>query len=590
MPILLAESGSSTILSLVIVLVAAALGAILTRPLRLPVIASYLLTGALVGLVFSRVVTPESVESISGIATILLMFTIGLHMDVGSLGGSLVKTLLVGVLSTLAAVLAVWPLLIGGLGVQGGLAVAMALSMSSTAVLVRVLAERRETHKVHGRLIFGTLVVQDLMALAFLATLPLIAAWAGVKPAGAGGGAHGASMMPEAWPAAAKAVGAIVGIALLIYLSRLILPGLLREAGRGTAAEVPLVLSGGVALGSAVIAAGLGFSPELGAFLAGFVLATTPFKHQLSGQLAPMRDLFMAVFFTAVGLKLDLTVMRDSWMIIILMVLALVTVKTLALGLVAWMFGATAAVAALFGLALWQAGEFTIVLLAVTKNLGLIDEQSVSRLIAVVVVSLALTPAVYSLGTWLGPKLAFIPVAGWSSAGKLRKQQKEDEHDKPEGEGHPLADPANPNPIAKYAIIAGFGIVGRSLADRLEVLGVPFCIVDLNQQTIAMQRELKRRAVYGDISNPEVLESAGLSEADAVFLTIPDDEATLRACQRIRILAPHIFIAARTSFLSKAIVATELGADQVIVEEVATAETMARQVLDRLERRAASRK
>ncbi|MGH7133087.1 MAG: cation:proton antiporter [Phycisphaerales bacterium] len=586
-PVLLAEAAQSrTVLDLVVVLAAAALGAMVARRLNLPVIASYLITGAIIGPTALKFVgNAASIEAISAIATILLMFTIGLHMDVDGLSSGMIRVVMVGFFATTAAALALWPITAISSGAPGGLAVAMALAMSSTAVVVRLMAERRETHKTHGRLIFGTLIVQDLLALAALAILPLLAAWAGATPKSGSEAAH-ASLLPEHWPHVVKAAVAITGIATLIGVSRLLLPSLLKEAGRGSSSEVALVLSAAVALGSAIVAAGLGFSPELGAFLAGFVLATTPFKHQLAGQLAPMRDLFMAVFFTSVGLQLKLTVVRDDWLFILLSLVALLSIKAVANALIAWIFGATAVIAALFGLALCQAGEFSIVILALANALGLTDDATRDRLIAVVVLGFIVTPSLYSLGHRIAPFMARFPVAGWSSAGALRRAVPVTLAPA----GDPAASP-NPEPapkLANYVIIAGFGIVGRSLADRLEVAGIPFCIVDLNQQTIATQRRLGRSAYYGDISNPEVLESAGIDAADAVFLTIPDDEATLRACRVVRTLAPHIFIAARTSFLSKAMVATELGADQVIVEEVATAETMARQVIERLERRRAA--
>lgn len=590
MPILLlAEAQPRTVLDLVVVLAAAALGAMVARRLKLPVIASYLITGAIIGpTALGFVGSAASVEAISGIATILLMFTIGLHMDVGGVSSGVLRVVTVGFLSTTAAALAMWPITAMTSGVPGGLAVAMAMAMSSTAVVVRIMAERRETHKAHGRLIFGTLVVQDLLALGALAVVPLLAAWAGVKPRAGAEGGH-ASLLPADWPHLLKAAVSVGGIALLIGVSRLLLPTLLKEAGRGSNSEVSLVLSAAVALGSAIVAAGLGFSPELGAFLAGFVLATTPFKHQLSGQLTPMRDLFMAVFFTSIGLQLKLAVVRDDWLFILITVVAMVSIKAVANALIAWISGVTSAVATIFGLALCQAGEFTIVILAIAYSAGLVDDATRDRLIAVVVLSLMVTPTLYSLGLKLAPVAARIPVAGWSRAGKLRRAAEgRGSHDADAGGATVAGAEATAPKLANYVIIAGFGIVGRSLADRLEIAGVPFCIVDLNQHTISTQRSLGRSAYYGDISNPEVLESAGIDAADAVFLTIPDDEATLRACRIVRTLAPHIFIAARTSFLSKAMVATELGADQVIVEEVATAETMARQVLDRLERRRAA--
>ena len=589
-------STDSVALDLVKILAAAAGMVMIARYLRIGAIPAYLLSGALIGPhAIGLVASGENVQAISTLATILLMFIVGLHLDPSGLSGGMVKVLSVGVVSTFAAIVAMWPLLTSSqLNAPAALAVAIALSMSSTAVVLRILAEKRETHRLHGRLIFGTLVVQDMMALIGLAILPILATWGHVQaPAavdGAAAAAHGASILPAEWSGWLKFVVAIGGITLLIIANRFLLPWLMREATRHASQEVPLVLSAAVALGSAVLAAGLGFSAELGAFLAGFLLAGTPFRHQLSGQLIPMRDLFMAIFFTTVGLQLDMHAFGEGgWQLILLGFISVVLIKVAAMSLVAWLFGATPAVAAIFGLAMFQAGEFSIVVLSAAQHQGLLDATMMSRLTVVVVMTLILTPAFFTLGHKLRPFASKIPVAGWSKAGALRPPTKDEraaanreavsnefgEHD---------GDHAPPT-FNDHVIIAGFGVVGRSIADRLEVADRAFCIVDLNPATVETQRRLGRNAVYGDISNPEVLEGVGIEHAAAVVLTIPDDEATLRACRVIRTLSPHIFIAARTSFLSKAMAAQQLGADHVTVEEVATAETMARHVMDKLKRK-----
>jgi voltage-gated potassium channel Kch len=131
-------------------------------------------------------------------------------------------------------------------------------------------------------------------------------------------------------------------------------------------------------------------------------------------------------------------------------------------------------------------------------------------------------------------------------------------------------------------VIAGFGVVGRAVADHLEVHRVPYTVVELNPMTVQTQQRLGRRAVYGDIGNPAVLEALGIEHCDAVFLTVPDDDAILRACQAIRNLAPHVHIVARTSFLATAFQATSAGADDVSIAEVAVAEDMVKRVLKRL--------
>jgi monovalent cation:H+ antiporter-2, CPA2 family len=585
-----AGTGRQTVVDLVIILAAAAGMVMLLRHARIAAIPAYLITGALIGPhMLGLISAEENVADISQMATILLMFIIGLHLDPSGLGGGMVRIALLAVVATIGSILAMWPLFgLGPLGWPAGLAVAMALAMTSTAVVLRILQERRELHKLHGRIIFGSLIVQDLIALAALAALPLLAAWKGVTQDSS---AQTAVLLPADWPAWGKFAFAIAGIGVLIGLCKIVLTRLLHEASKHTSQEVPLVLSAAVALGSAILAAGLGFSPELGSFLAGFVLAATPFRHQLSGQLVPLRDLFMAVFFTAVGLKLNPAVVVDGWMLILVATISLVVVKAAVMGLSAWLLGCTAGVALIYGVAMFQAGEFAIVILSVSADLKLLSQEALARLIVVVVLSLLITPSFYALALKLAPKLANFPIAGWAKSSKALRdtstnrpaptaEQVENSSTQQDPQETATSEPAKP---PARVIIAGFGVVGRAIASRLDVAKLPYTIVDLNQATIATQTKLGKSAVFGDIANPQVLESLHVEHARAVVLTIPDEEATLRACRVIRALSPHVFIAARTTFLSKAMTASMLGADHVTVEEVATAEAMAKHVISQLQ-------
>ncbi len=586
------------VVDLLIMLACASLVVLGLRRLKLSTIPAYLICGALIGpSAFGLIMSDENAQSISGLAMVLLMFTIGLNLDPAALRGGMVQVLLVGLISTLGVILVSWPLgLAAGLSAPGALSVAMALSMSSTAVAMAVLQQRREAHRLNGRLCVGISITQDLLSLVCLASMPMLAQWAGTAGDAGGTGGHGGApllaWLPAGTPGFLKMLLAIGGIAVLIAMSKLILPTLLRDASRSQSPEVPLVVAAAAAFGAAAVASGLGFSPELGAFLAGFILAATPFRAQLAGQLAPIRDLFMAVFFTAVGLKLQLGELASVPGLVTLLVgvAAVITIKTFVIATTTWVLGGTANISFKVGLILAQAGEFSIVILTPALALGVIGKADFAIVIAIAVLSLALCPILYARAELIAPLLSRIPLAGWSRSSHLNERETEDEHAR--GAAQALSDagaegtPPVQRPVAKFVVIAGFGVVGRALADRFALLGVPFCIVDLNRQTVETQRRLGRQAVYGDISNPEVLEAAGVQRADAVMLTIPDDEAMMRACEAIRKARPDVFIAARTSFLAKAMIATALGADQVIVEEVATAETMARQVLDQMRRRA----
>lgn len=603
------HSDTAIVRSLVVMLIAAALVAMVLRRVRLATIPCYLITGAIIGpSALGFVSSPESVQAITSLAVVMLMFTIGLHLNPSELrGGGMFRTLAVGLVSTLAVVGVFWPLSATAAGSAPiGLAIAMAISMSSTAVAMRLLSDYRETQRALGRLVVGVSITQDLLSLAALAAMPLLGVWAGVKPVSELS-EQGAFLLPPHWSTLLKAIAGLVGITLFILAGRAILPRLVLEASRGASGEIALVFSAGAALLAAVVASGLGFSPELGAFTAGFLLSSTPAKHQLAGQLSPMRDLFMAIFFTAVGMKLEFAAIRDGWELILLGVVGVLVLKTFIIAATAWALGATSTLAARAGLLLGQAGEFTIVVLAAASAAGLVDGEANSRLIAIVVLTLLLVPPLYKSLARFDPIVAKIKPAGWtkpnafadpvhtappSAPGRKRPSALSLPEPKPgesSGEANPKAQPTR-HAAPKHVIIAGFGVVGRSLADRLDLIDIPFVVVDMNQSTINTQLKLGRRAIYGDISNAEVLESAGIAHADAVMLTIPDDEATLRACKVVREHRPDVYIAARNSFLSKAMQAMQLGADLVVVEEVATAEAMAKQVMDALIRRAATTK
>lgn len=602
--------GAGFVQDLLVVLTAAAVVSVLLKRLRLTSIPGYLLIGAIIGglgiVSHPGEGQPDNIGQISELAIVLLLFTIGMHLDLDSIREGMVNMLLVGVGSTLAVIGLGWPVgMLFGLSSPAALTVSMGLAMSSTAVVLGILQQRRELHATHGRLCVGVSLVQDLMSVAIMALLPVVAAWAAGSAAHAAEPTHAsqaaASTGMPAWvDMLSSGLMAIGGIGAMLAFGRYVLPRLLREAGRGGNTEAMLVVSAAAALGAAVVTQVLGFGPSLGAFLAGFLLSSTPFKHQLAGQLSPMRDLFMAIFFTAVGAKIDLGEVVANWWIIALAVVALFTIKGGLIGFASWAGGATGPIAGLTAIMLAQAGEFSLVVLEEARRQNILSPTTQSLVIAVVVVSLILAVPLVDWGRERSVKLTRIRPARWIAHSLLRGETHGvgavvRPHDQalPTGEDAVLAPvtvspgdgpvPAKP----QHVIIAGFGIVGRNLAEHFAAQNITYSIVELNTTTVEKQERLGHKAIYGDISNSDVLESVGIHHADAVMLTIPDDDATLRACRAIRAIRPDIFIACRTSYLSRAIAATELGADHVTVEEVVTAQDMAVKVVHQLAKRAA---
>lgn len=561
---------AATALGLLVTLASAALVGTLFGRLRMETIPAFLVAGAAVGPHALRLVSPEAVDAIAPLAMVLLMFSIGLQLDMTSMRRGVSAILLVGVLTTVAVALCVAGVCLAyGLGGPASVLIGIGMAMSSTAILVRIVMKRRELRTSYARLGLGISIVQDLASVLAIAAIPALAAWAGV------GGAESSSAPRGALQLVTEAAIAVGGVAGMLVLGRLLLPRLLATVVKVGSGELLIVSVGAIALAAAIGTALLGFSAEMGAFLAGFMLSLTPYRYQLSGQLAPIRDLLMAVFFTAVGLQLDPSLMAREWWVILLSALLVLSVKSAVIGFAGWALGMSASSALLLGVYLGNAGEFTLVVLAAGASAGVVTPEVVNVSVAVVIVTLIVSPLLASPAHRLALALAPRGPAPWARRGLLSEQR---------DRAAVLNEPAEAR-AEHRVVIAGFGPVGRSIADRLAVLNVPCTIIELNPRTVQKQAAIGRDVVYGDVTNPEVLERADVREADAVVLTMPDEEATLRAVQLVRQLAPGALIAARTNFLSGSFVAHSLGADVVAVEEVATALVMERDVMRALERR-----
>jgi CPA2 family monovalent cation:H+ antiporter-2 len=543
---------------LLVILASAAIAALIMQRMRFALIPMYLITGVIIGPnSLGLVREPDSLEGIQHLAIILLLFGIGLDLHLSALRHGLVRILATGILSCLLTVALGYPAARAfGMPGPAALVVAMALSLSSTAMVLRLLASRRELRRVQGRLSLGILVVQDLMVLGMLGVLPLVAA-VHQDQSSIVEGSH------QPWWVTAMR---IAGVLLLTILGRVALPRLMRESLHGRSLEIMMIVGVAAALASAQIAHSLGFSLEMGAFLAGFALSGTRFRHQLSAQIGPLRDLFIAVFFTSLGMKLDPMIAMQNWWLVIIGTVALILLKAVTIGATCWLFGATLAAAAAVGLSLAQAGEFSLVLLNSADDLNILSSDTSAITISVVVISLIMTPLLVQLAGRLGESLKPV-TAPWWPRSLLQ----------PKTVARPRAE------TRRYVILAGYGPVARHVGERLDELKIDYTIIELNPQTVRDQARLGRNIVFGDVSNPEVWESAEVDRADAVVLTVPDEDAVLKACATIRNRKSEVYIAARTATASRQDAVTRSGANEVIADELASAEAMLRSLTTRLQ-------
>ena len=523
---------------------------------HLPSVVGLLVSGVLVGPYgLSLVSDVESVELLAEIGVIVLLFTVGLEFSMSRLMVMLPDMARIGVPqivgTTVVVMLATWWYL-GTLAqaVFAGILVAM----SSTAIVLRLLAERGETGTPHGRIAVAVLLLQDLLVVVAMLAVPLLADAAGVAPETPSPAAPALFANPVASIAAGFAA-----VAALVFAGRRIVPAVLHEVVRQRNRELFLITIVLVCLGTAALTAQLGLSLALGAFLAGLSLAESEYGHQAFTEVLPFRDTLASLFFVSVGMLLDVRFLVGHAALVTATVVAIIVAKTLVTAVPAWLAGCSPRASLLAGAGIAQVGEFSFVLGSRGAEVGLLDAADYQTFLAAAVVTMAVTPIV----TASLPGLIERVSRGRRWARALAEVP-------PESGGPALAD---------HVIIAGFGVNGRNLAAALGEFGVPHVILELNPETVRRERLAGRDIRYGDCTRAAVLGQAGLERARAYVIAISDPASTRRSVRVARELAPAVRIFVRTEYLSEVDELETLGADEVIPAEFETALTIFDRVL-----------
>jgi glutathione-regulated potassium-efflux system protein KefB len=486
--------GSITLEQAVWLLAAAAVAAPLAKMLKIGSVLGYLLAGVLmgpfgVGKVFSEY-SAENLLHIAEFGVVLLLFLIGLELRprrlmtmrqaIFGLGGAQVG--ITGVIISIFALAIGQPFL-------PALFIGLVLSLSSTAFALQVLEERGELTAKHGRLAFAVLLFQDLAAIPLIALTPFFA----VSVAGA------AAKMDIL--AAGRALLTIVAV---VVVGRFLIDRVLRLIARTKVREAMTAAALLTVVGVSLVMTKAGLSPSLGAFLAGALLAESSYRHQLEADIQPFEGLLLGMFFTAVGMTLNVELVLTDPGTIAGLVLLLVGIKLAVLyGLGRW-HGLEPWAARRLGLSISQGGEFAFVLLAAGVAAGVMTRHVSEPLEVAVTLSMALTPLLLMLDDQLGR------------------------------EPHTVQQFVAPPPEEGHVIIAGFGRFGQIIARILRAKRIPFTALDINPEQIALVERFGSRAFFGDASRLEILEAAQVGKARALVLAIDDVEASMRTARIVR--------------------------------------------------------
>ena len=521
-----------------IVLAIATAVALLFSKLRLSVVPAFLVAGAFMGPSGAGLVTEiRMVETLAEFGVALFLFTVGLDFAVSNLGKMQRQVLWAGGAQVAATIaLSVIGLKIFGLDAPVAIFAGFLLSLSSTAIVLKVYADRLETDSGHGRISFGILLIQDMAAIPMMLLIPSLHEWE-------------AGHSPEVLFTLLKAAGGVAGILLL---ARFLIPRLLREVVRINSREILALTVLMVVLGTAFLASTWGLPLGMGTFLAGMVISESDYVHEIAAQILPFRDVFNGVSYVSVGMLLNLSFLAGNLPVILLMVAGVVLMKAVSAGAAVRLLGYPWRVTVITAIGLAQIGEFSFLLLSQGARESLVTFAEYQYLLAITILTMMATP--FLMGA-----------APWAAGSFVRHGIREDEPEEP-GEESPGA-----ARIDNHVIIAGYGMNGKNLARVLRSTHVPYVIVDLNDSLVREGREAGEPIFYGDVNNPEILDRVGVSRARMLVLAISDPMATRRAVAVARRASPRLVILVRTRYVADVEDLIALGANAVIPEEFETA-------------------
>jgi CPA2 family monovalent cation:H+ antiporter-2 len=547
---------ATTLEVVLLYLVAAVLGVVACRSLKLPPMLGYLAVGVLIGPnALSLAGDAAGARALAEFGVVFLMFVIGLEFNlpklrsmralVFGLGLSQVGLTIIGAL--LGNALLAWAFTVLGrawdLSWQGAIALGSAMAMSSTAILVKLMAERLEIESEHGRRVMGVLLFQDLAVVPLLVLIPAL---------GAGDKHLGVTLAIALAKAAAL-------LALLLLGGQRVMRWWLTLVARRKSEELFVLNLLLVTLGLAWLTEMAGLSLALGAFVAGMLVAETEYKHQVETDIRPFHDVLLGLFFITIGMRLDWRPVIDQWLLVLLLTLLPVLAKAVLVALLARAFGATPGVAIRTGLYLAQAGEFGFVLLSLGVENQLLVGSWMSPVLAAMVLSMLLTPLVVM---WSGRIVMRLSASDWmlqsvQLTAIAKKAMRTESH----------------------VIICGYGRSGQNLARLLEREGIAYMALDLDPDRVRQAAAAGQSVVFGDAARLRSLMAAGLVRASAVVVSYPDTASALKILQLVHEHAPRVPVIVRTLDDSDLERLREAGAAEVVPEALEGSLMLAAQAL-----------
>jgi len=521
--------------------------------LKVPAVVGFLITGIFAGPHGLGLITADKeVQVLAEIGVVMLLFTIGIEFSLKDLV-RIKRAVLMGgtlqVLMTLAATFLFSRYF--GFGLGESVFAGFLVALSSTAIVMKLMQDRAEIYSPHGQTILGILIYQDIIIVPMILITPFLAGKAGTI----------GTSLPLLL---AKAIGIIV---LVILSAEYIVPKIMYHIARTRIRELFLLSIVVMCLAVAWLTHSMKLSLALGAFLAGLIISESEYSHQALSNILPFRDLFTSFFFISIGMLLDTHFLFIKPGLVFVLFLGVLVAKAILGMAAAFLLGLPMRTAVLVGLGLCQVGEFSFILSEEGVKYGLIGGDFYQLFLAVSILTMAATPFIIMFGQRIAEALMRLPLPKKMKSGLYPLQG--------------LTRAGDKVTMKDHLIIVGFGLNGRNVARAARLAGVSYLIIEMNPETVRIEKKKGEPIYYGDAGQEAVLKHANIKEARIVVLVISDPAAARRIALVTHRLNPEVHIIARTRFLQEMEPLYQLGVNEVIPEEFETSVEIFSRVLSR---------
>lgn len=513
----------------------------LFKRLNIPSILGFLVAGMVIGpFGFQLIKDYQDINVMSEVGVILLMFTIGLEISFVRL--LMMRKLLFyagGLQIILTIFLTTFIFSFLKIPISNAIFYGMLVSLSSTAIVLKIFQDRGELESPHGKISLVILIFQDIAIVPMLIFLPIL----GGKDAFT----VGRIIMQLAY--------ALLAVALIIILAKVLMPKILYQLVRLRIREAFTVGTILLLLGTAYLTHEIGLSFAIGAFIAGLILSESDYSHQITAEILPFKDVFNSIFFVSIGLLLNIKFVYDYFFVLLALTGVIIILKAAIVILLVKILKYPLRVAFITGLSLAQVGEFSFVLSQAGTALNFMPANFYNAFLASSIFTMILTPFLIKLA----------PVLGF----RINDME------------HNSKVIVNSNNLDGHVVIAGFGLNGRNLARVLKETGIKYSIIEMNPETVKAEKEKGENIIFGDVTREEILKAAGVEKASVIVFAISDPLSTKRALHQVKSLNPKIYAIIRTRYSSETDALVLDGADEVIPEEFETSLQIFSKVLEK---------